>query len=445
MKGPDGVDDFPRIEWGYAREASKDFDAHHFATSGDRADRVKKLIQSRVEEYTPNMLLILLGFNDLSWGGATPDSLLESLKTLIDNARKANPTIRLAVGNVVHEAYSDSDLEDRTTKFNELLKSTYTSWRLPDSPVYHVDVAGVYTCGPNRDCTSTADGLHPNELGAYQIAHAFSKSMIKDFSIGSQPVRIPEVWTERAVDPPMNVKAASTSMGIKATWDRPWGITDFHVRRRSGDGEWIMDYGVKANRTDTILPIAGIQYEYQVRSCMGRRCGDWSSDYASAVSDRTTGPPPETVRTSATALGFHVSWEPPKEAAKWNITQYDVSFLNMNTMKELHVGTLSTSATLEGMPSGEMSVVGAVLDISISAWMGEGNGTIFTRGRPVLPGALLTPQKPLDLHSEVVNKTAVHLTWTANEYTAGYLVYLDGHTDGIAILDTEQVAIVPTE
>lgn len=468
MRGADAIDDFPRTDWGYAREVPQDFDAHHFATSGDRADRVKKLIQSRVQEFTPNMLLILLGFNDLSWGGATPDGLIASLKELIDNARAANPTIKVAVGNVVHEAYSSPSLEDRTTKFNELLRSTYTSWKLPESPVFHVDVAGVYTCGPHRNCTSTADGLHPNELGkllytasikmiadvdvmlgSYQIAHAFSKTLIEDFSIGQQPVPIPETWTERAVEPPTNVKAASTSMGIKATWDRPWGITDFHVRRRTGGQEWIIDYGVKANRTDTVLPEAGIEYEYQVRSCLGRRCGDWSSEYASARSGRNTGPPPETVITSPTELGFHVSWSPPHEheAAKWNITQYDVSFFNTRTKQDVHVGTLNTSVTLEGLPSGEMSVVGVILEISISAWTSpEGGGTIFTRGRPVLPGALLAPHRPGSLQSRVINESAVQLTWAANdEYTAGYLVYVDGDTNGIATLETEQVVMVPQQ
>lgn len=67
------VDSYPRVTWGYSEAVPLDLDADHFATSGDRADRVHKLIQSRIEEYEPDMLLILLGTNDLAWGGLSPD------------------------------------------------------------------------------------------------------------------------------------------------------------------------------------------------------------------------------------------------------------------------------------------------------------------------------------------------------------------------------------
>ena len=65
------------------------------------------------------------------------------------------------------------------------------SWTTPESPVHYVDVASEYTCGLDS-CTAAFDGLHPNELGAYQIARAFSKTLIEHFSLGGSPIQVPD-------------------------------------------------------------------------------------------------------------------------------------------------------------------------------------------------------------------------------------------------------------
>ncbi|KAF2207741.1 carbohydrate esterase family 3 protein, partial [Cercospora zeae-maydis SCOH1-5] len=419
--GPEDNDDFPRIEWGYAKDVPSDFDAHHFATSGERADRVKELIHARVEEYRPEMLLILLGFNDLSWGGAQPEVLLENIKTIVDVARASNANTKFIIGNVVHEQFGSPDLDARTSAYNELLNSTYPSWSTAASPVHYADVAAAYTCGPHRNCTSTIDGLHPNDLGAYQIANAFSKPLIDHFSIGHQPVQIPSTWTDRAIDPPSNLKASGSPMGITVTWDRPFGVPQFNVRRRSGDEGWTVEYGVGMNRTDTILPRAGIQYEYQVRSCLGLRCSKWSSESVTAISDRRTSPPPENVRTTPTPLGFEVEWSPPEDANSWNITQYDVLFINrLLTDVQVHVGTRNHSAILEGLPSGPFSIVGHILDVGVSVWTDPEGGGLPTFGRQVRPGTTRTPRAPSRLRSKTVNGTAVRLTWEWNKDSAGF-------------------------
>ncbi|KAM3423883.1 hypothetical protein BST61_g1279 [Cercospora zeina] len=442
-QGAEDNEDFARIDWGYAKDVPSDFDAHHFATSGERADRVKNLIHDRVEEYKPEMLLILLGFNDLSWGGAKPEVLLEDIKTMVDIARASNAHTKFIIGNVVHRELGGAGLDGRTSTYNELLNSTHPSWSTVDSPVHYADVATAYTCGPHRNCTSTIDGLHPNDLGAYQIAHAFSKPLIDHFSIGEQPVQIPSTWTDRAVDAPTNIKASTSSMGITVTWDRPFGISDFNVRRRSGQEDWTTEFGVKTNRTDTILPRAGIRYEYQVRSCLGLRCGNWSSESVTAVSDRRTSPPPRNVRTMPTALGFEVSWSSPEDAAKWNITQYDVFFTNrLQTDLQVHVGTRNHSATLEGLPSGPFSVVGYILDIGLSVWTDPEGGSLPTFGRPVRPGTTRPPKQPAQLRSEIVNGTAVHLTWAWDDHSAGFLTYVGDHSDGVVLANSSTVVIV---
>ena len=47
----------------------------------------------------PDLLLVELGFNDIGWlfAGA---GLVDTMKTFVDNARKANPNVRIVVGAV---------------------------------------------------------------------------------------------------------------------------------------------------------------------------------------------------------------------------------------------------------------------------------------------------------------------------------------------------------
>ena len=145
---------------------------------------------------------------------------------------------------------------------------------------------------------------------------------MEDFSIGQTLVQIPEIVPERDLPAPSNLHAEASPMGITVTWDRPFGTTEFNVRHRpEGVLEWTT-YPAKMNRTDTVLPKAGLQYEYQVQSCFGDRCGDWTEESAIAVSGRDTAPPPTNIKTRPTKLGFIVEWSPPQ--TDWNITSYEI-------------------------------------------------------------------------------------------------------------------------
>lgn len=56
----------PRIDWGYADDVPKDFDADHFSTGGYKAYLAKEVIRDLVKKYQPELILCLIGINDFS-------------------------------------------------------------------------------------------------------------------------------------------------------------------------------------------------------------------------------------------------------------------------------------------------------------------------------------------------------------------------------------------
>lgn len=168
----------PRIAWGYAEAVPKDFDADHFSTGGYKASLAKEVIRDLVKKYQPDIVLSLIGINDFIWARDTPENLLVSMKTMIDEIRIARPACKFAVGNIIRRNFHDLELESRTAAYNPLLKAAIPTWSTEQSPIYHVDVALAYSCGPGfPHCPAAFDGLHPSTLGSYQIAQVFAQSL----------------------------------------------------------------------------------------------------------------------------------------------------------------------------------------------------------------------------------------------------------------------------
>jgi hypothetical protein len=67
---------FPRIKWGYAKDVPLDFDADHYATNGWRASQAAQDLEGTLREYPADLMLMLLGVNDMIWGHERPQSEL---------------------------------------------------------------------------------------------------------------------------------------------------------------------------------------------------------------------------------------------------------------------------------------------------------------------------------------------------------------------------------
>lgn len=158
---------------------------NHFSLWDMAAATNQYLIQNMVKQYTPDVLLLSLGYNDMAYYYSGPAGTLISLYSIIKNARAANPKIKVAIANVPQRTNTGRrDLPTNIDTLNSKLAQAIPVWTTGNSPVALVQLRESYQCSLSS-CPGGSDGQHPNALGEYQIAKAFSATLFNSFKYGS--------------------------------------------------------------------------------------------------------------------------------------------------------------------------------------------------------------------------------------------------------------------
>lgn len=136
------------VTGGYALDIDPAFDRNHFTHSGRQVAQVKDRIAAIVSQYSPDYVLIELGFNDLGWLVSGAEGLLTNMKTLIDNARGAKSNIKFAIANVPYRTRigAREDLIVKTDVYNDLLANAIPQWNTANSPIELVRFRENYRC-----------------------------------------------------------------------------------------------------------------------------------------------------------------------------------------------------------------------------------------------------------------------------------------------------------
>lgn len=152
-------------------------------------------------------------------------------------------------------------------------------------------------------CPGGYDGLHPNalgkiiplhqpitlllpvvgsncsclrHLGEYQIAQAFSRTLVNTFSIGKSELAIPYDIPEREIGVPGHLQAVSTDSSISVTWDHFYGSTAYEVANLLvGEDSWSFQL-VAGEQFERQWVVEGWEYRFKVRSMYGDSKSDWS-------------------------------------------------------------------------------------------------------------------------------------------------------------------------
>ncbi|KAF4849544.1 hypothetical protein CGCSCA4_v004303 [Colletotrichum siamense] len=242
------------------------FGSQHFSVWGQQTGQCAEAIRQQVATYEPDLLLVMLGFNDMGWGVRGPEDTIKVMKELLDNARSASPRLKFAVASVPQRTPMEGtkQLAKMVDTYNRYLEPSIHSWDNRDSPVRLVRIREIYDC-----FDGSYDGLHPNALGEFQIARAFSQTLVSHFSIGTREIVIPQKIPERPSPVPVNVTAVAQPQGITVVWDRVYGALGYDVRCRSDKtSEWEL-WRKDTNRHDTMGVEDGVEYQYQVRTNNG--------------------------------------------------------------------------------------------------------------------------------------------------------------------------------
>ena len=289
---PDLKEPEPRTSGGYAL-GIPDFDSKHFSVWGRQAAQDKALINEMVLKYDPDYLLVELGFNDMGWFVSGPEDTLKSMEGFIHNARLAKPDLSFAIANVPHRTYipGRDDLPVMTDEYNKLLVEAIPRWNRSYSRVELVHFRENYECELDA-CPAGYDGLHPNALGEYQIAQAFSRVLFEKFNIGGNVLTVPAQIPPRPVSTPTHLEAISGPLGIIASWDAVYGVYCYELRVRvQGTSHWTY-HRTNSTRFAMLCTTAGRDWECQVRGdCGEENKSEWSSTVlASVQSDEESSP-----------------------------------------------------------------------------------------------------------------------------------------------------------
>ncbi|MFG2949838.1 fibronectin type III domain-containing protein [Streptomyces adustus] len=417
----------PPVSGAYARGVPPNFDGDHFAVWGRQAAQDKSLIGPMVAQYQPDLILFGIGFNDMGWFVSDAHGTLDSMKTLVDQARAAKPDVKMAVANVPQRLFINGrqDLVDKTNQYNALLKDAIPTWSTSASPVKLVDWAGSYSCNPQA-CPAGYDGLHPNATGEYQIAYAYARTLNKEFGIGlSTPSGIAS-FPGRPTSPVTGLKAEVVPSGVKVSWDPVFGARGYTVRYRVvGATDW-SEVVVPTNRYDTTWTEDGWTWEYQVRTD-NYTDGTSAWSMTSATAHPETAAAPGNITTRATSTGVDVSWDAARGPYTDSIDRYEIITWDKDVPGAYisSTGARGTSVHIDGLTPSHHYLV------AVATWNRAGGGMPGV-ARSVTVGAGM-PAVPTNVTIKSIDATTVQLNWEGSPGAAGYRVWTrnvndPGHT-----------------
>ncbi|MDA2804402.1 GDSL-type esterase/lipase family protein [Nocardiopsis suaedae] len=269
--------------------ADPDFGTAHDAMWGRTLKDASQEIGGTVAEYDPDVLLVLLGINDLGWLGAEPGRMHGQVRDLLDEARQGDDPPQVLIAGVLptQRGVDDPSFAAKVGAYNSGLDAIAEEESRPGARVVHVDIADAESYVPDRD---TYDGTHPNARGELKIAAAFADALHSGFGYGApypRPLPETEFGPREAPEPTAELVPGQ---GAVLNWDPVPGATTYRVRWKQGgegtpegaDQVWAKARPLPAHvRTWTLEDVEpGAEYTFQVRADKGWHKGDYSDRVA---------------------------------------------------------------------------------------------------------------------------------------------------------------------
>lgn len=154
---------------------SPDFDLDHEGHWGWRADEIinGRIFQGKLakwlQEYTPDIVLIHLGSNDV-FQGQSVLSTVEELDQIISILRRDNPRVKVLIAKLI--PVTEQKINNRINALNDAIPRISLENDSPESRVIVVDLNNNFDA--HRD---TYDGVHPNSKGEQKMAQQWLDSL----------------------------------------------------------------------------------------------------------------------------------------------------------------------------------------------------------------------------------------------------------------------------
>ena len=167
----DFVGSWTASEADYPGEWDKDHEGH----SGWTCMQINNEIQQWLTLYTPDLVLIHLGTNDVSAvmeGGNNLDISQQALVEIIEKLRTGNPQVKILLAQIL-PFHSEFPTENGlVNEWNQRVSSVASTMNSIDSPIEIVD---MHTGFGDVDL---ADDVHPSREGAARMASVWARAIL---------------------------------------------------------------------------------------------------------------------------------------------------------------------------------------------------------------------------------------------------------------------------
>jgi hypothetical protein len=308
----------PRFDGAY-RPGLSFPDSQHLAQWGWSMNAAKEVIGTEVSTYSPDVLLVELGFNDLAWGIGSPEQTLQNLRTLVARARAAKPNIKVFVSSVPQRTPLDQapQLPATIQSYNAGLPDTLASMSTSQSPVILANLSALWD--PSTD---TYDGLHPNVLGEFKIAKVFADSLTFQ-GVGRPFGAIP---TSRPADlvpaAPQSMDVTRDGTKLRVQWAHSFGASAYRLYVRSvtkGDSFVPYIYDIPADGWIESAVPAGHEWQFKAVALRGNIQGGVSPVGTGTGAPLPLVPNVRVVSDPDDPYALTVTWDPVADADDYYI------------------------------------------------------------------------------------------------------------------------------
>lgn len=399
---------------------NNNFDREHNAMWGWTFADANNTIRRDVTDYDADYLLIGLGFNDITWGYSDASGTVTSARRMIEEARAANPEIRVLISNVVTRTTLPGFewLNPEIREYASLLGPAMQSLSTERSPVHVVDISSDFN--PNLGA-HTWDGVHPNSAGDYFIGAKFADAMHGRFGVGSPYGSLPSNPPDVQLSKVQGVRVGMTDQGFRISWNRVFGASGYLVWTRNvteGESWRLLPLPVPGDYFHSTWLRTGEVHEFRVAAMRGDQQVGPTSDVASGEAAPRTVPGPANVRVQVDGTNGLVSWDARSSGARGYQVYWIEALGNYPIMRNAYVSGVSTdSYRITGLQPGMTYNVG----VSSVNTFGPGIPT-GTLNPVVVPGG-----------TALTDEDALDITWEAeDESFLGTAELWDGYPEGVA-------------
>jgi lysophospholipase L1-like esterase len=275
------------------------FDQDHAALWGNALGMPAFSISQLVADYQPDVVVELLGVNDLNGLGASVATVDDELGDFVGDARAQNPDVAVVLGAL------GSDWISKVPEFNAQLPGLAHSLDTPTSRV-------VAAAPPHLvQGVDTYEFVHPSATGEVKIA-ADVADALSTLGVGPPAARpLPVVPNGPRAPASLTATAGETSASL--SWTLPLGADRVYVEQRdldAADPSWeratdpvvLPEIG-----TDLCCLVPGDRYRFRLRAAKGTAVAE---DIASNVVGLRPGVPSavRSLKASPRHHGFRATW-----------------------------------------------------------------------------------------------------------------------------------------